>query len=1213
MLKNYLSKFFAVAVLCFAFANANAQTLVTVAEGENAGAYYTLDASFGPFVTAPITAPIMVVDDGVDTPSDGCTELMNDLTGSVAIVDRGACSFTGKALNAQNAGAIAVIICNNAGGLLVPGAAPDDPNIPLLTVPTVGLTQEECATLRSVEGTTVTMNVADNLFCARATPITPGTYTVDSIYQDPVFGNGNGAGTSEVDDNIDAAKWYSFTPTEDGVMSINSCLGGADTRLLVHTGVCTVLGSLESLTLEALNDDACPFEDGNEDQAWASGISRFVTAGTTYHIEWNNRWMAPNTGFSFSLDFTPQAFEAAEGEAACSAIAVGAGTFTVDTLAGFGAAQRNGFASEWYSFTLDAAQVVSISSCGATANTVVNLYSGASCDALAFVGQNNDGASEGCAPASELAEFVAEAGVTYYIEWSDVLDASGFDWTLSISDIPAVPTTFTVDMTVVGASADGVFMAGDFSGWENVAMTDNGDNTWSLTVDLTAFDTTQYKFKNGPDGWEEAIPADCTVGATGNRFVVVSQTEPLSVGTVCFNSCATCVPENCAEPLVLISEDFDGFDLGDVTVASDDFILWPGGTGSVVSDEQANSGTNSVKIEGGGSEDILLTLGDRTGGHYYLSWDMYIPAERGAYFNMQHLNNPGDEFAFQVTLDPSGVASMDNVTAGVATFDFPQDAWFKVIITVDQNNDVATMNVGGAYVHSWTFSTLALATDPGTNQISHINFFPLDATNLYYIDNVLFQQIPEATEGQYCATARTATEGNNLVQGNEGCFGGGLNVSTTNVAAGAGAVWYSYVPAEDGVISVSSCGSESDSRLWIVQGDCAGYAIVGANDDQCAQSNGDAFASLRDVVVTGGEQYYIVWDNRWDANDFAFDLTFSTDLGAPGELPQTAIPVTPGEYEIESITGNSTVGNELLGSFTTSLTLYGQSKWYVYTPAVDEVVTISSCDGAGNDNVVVVHTGTLESLTSPDQVAIDDNSCANGVSAEVVDLALTGGTSYLIEWIVRSSDDDAPFIWTLSGAASAVDVTFNVDGSSLGADLAADGIFLAGAFNGFNGEAMTDNGDGTFSATVLLEVGESYTYKYQNGAGNFETVTGDCTVGAFGDREVTVGEEAASLDIVCYSFCTDCATDVVDHEFDAAFSVFPNPAKDLATVSFELAETTDVQVQVINSLGQVLQSNVVKNASNGTLELNLTNLAAGIYTVTMTDGTRFANETLVVE
>jgi minor extracellular serine protease Vpr len=65
---------------------------------------------FDPFST-PVTA-----DYTVTTPANGCTAISTDLTGMIALIDRGVCSFTTKIRNAEAAGAVGVIVANNVAG-----------------------------------------------------------------------------------------------------------------------------------------------------------------------------------------------------------------------------------------------------------------------------------------------------------------------------------------------------------------------------------------------------------------------------------------------------------------------------------------------------------------------------------------------------------------------------------------------------------------------------------------------------------------------------------------------------------------------------------------------------------------------------------------------------------------------------------------------------------------------------------------------------------------------------------------------------------------------------------------------------------------------------------------------------------------------------------------------------------------------------------------
>jgi hypothetical protein len=64
--------------------------------------------------------------------------------GKVPIINRGGCTFAEKVKNAQNAGAVAVILANNAGGTFTPGGA--DPSV---TIPSVGITQADGEMLKA--------------------------------------------------------------------------------------------------------------------------------------------------------------------------------------------------------------------------------------------------------------------------------------------------------------------------------------------------------------------------------------------------------------------------------------------------------------------------------------------------------------------------------------------------------------------------------------------------------------------------------------------------------------------------------------------------------------------------------------------------------------------------------------------------------------------------------------------------------------------------------------------------------------------------------------------------------------------------------------------------------------------------------------------------------------------------------------------------------
>ena len=120
----------------------NGYVVFNVNNGPLIGQHQSLPANFGgAFTNDGITEDLVVLlDEGSDPdPSDGCEPVTNaaDLAGKIAVIRRGVCEFGFKALVAQNAGAIGVVVVNNVEGppiLMGGGDFGDQVTIPVLMV-----------------------------------------------------------------------------------------------------------------------------------------------------------------------------------------------------------------------------------------------------------------------------------------------------------------------------------------------------------------------------------------------------------------------------------------------------------------------------------------------------------------------------------------------------------------------------------------------------------------------------------------------------------------------------------------------------------------------------------------------------------------------------------------------------------------------------------------------------------------------------------------------------------------------------------------------------------------------------------------------------------------------------------------------------------------------------------------------------------------------
>jgi subtilisin family serine protease len=111
-----------------------------------AGKYAAKEASFTPPLKDrdPIDTKLVLADDDDDTLSNGqsgttfdaCEALVNDsdISGNVAFIQRGGCTFETKIVNAQNAGATAVVVFSIAGDPIVMTGVPGTTNIPALMI-----------------------------------------------------------------------------------------------------------------------------------------------------------------------------------------------------------------------------------------------------------------------------------------------------------------------------------------------------------------------------------------------------------------------------------------------------------------------------------------------------------------------------------------------------------------------------------------------------------------------------------------------------------------------------------------------------------------------------------------------------------------------------------------------------------------------------------------------------------------------------------------------------------------------------------------------------------------------------------------------------------------------------------------------------------------------------------------------------------------------
>lgn len=200
------------------------------------------------------------------------------------------------------------------------------------------------------------------------------------------------------------------------------------------------------------------------------------------------------------------------------------------------------------------------------------------------------------------------------------------------------------------------------------------------------------------------------------------------------------------------------------------------------------------------------------------------------------------------------------------------------------------------------------------------------------------------------------------------------------------------------------------------------------------------------------------------------------------------------------------------------------------------------------------------------------------------------------------------------------DITFRVN---VGSQVVPSGqvVWVMGDFTGWQGGAipMTDaDVDGIWEHTIVDFCPQNGFYKFVIGANNQNTSTdwleetadfseiGGCGVnnGTFSDNRNFTRTSDEDIEL-CFTFdsCASCIVSVEENNAIADLSIYPVPATDIMNISFNNTVAERVEINVVNTVGQVVRTLDLGVVSGQRLvQLNVNDLAKGIYAIQITNG-----------
>lgn len=162
---------------------------------------------------------------------------------------------------------------------------------------------------------------------------------------------------------------------------------------------------------------------------------------------------------------------------------------------------------------------------------------------------------------------------------------------------------------------------------------------------------------------------------------------------------------------------------------------------------------------------------------------------------------------------------------------------------------------------------------------------------------------------------------------------------------------------------------------------------------------------------------------------------------------------------------------------------------------------------------------------------------------------------------------------------------------------------------------------------MLLDMNDNpITYTYTNGSGSFNfpnlaygtykvyaEVTGKPTTPAI----VTISAAAPSAGSVEVSINSTNVTTALSHNvfFENNMKLYPNPANDMTTLQVELKQNSNIEVEISNMFGQLVERTNSKLSSGlNNLSINVNNLQSGVYFVkVIANGAESEIQKLIVE
>ncbi len=244
------------------------------------------------------------------------------------------------------------------------------------------------------------------------------------------------------------------------------------------------------------------------------------------------------------------------------------------------------------------------------------------------------------------------------------------------------------------------------------------------------------------------------------------------------------------------------------------------------------------------------------------------------------------------------------------------------------------------------------------------------------------------------------------------------------------------------------------------------------------------------------------------------------------------------------------------------------------------------------------------------QVSITDNAgCMNVITLNVEEPAALMNTISTVDLICFGACDGSAEIITTGGTAP-----YNVEGllddlcagtynvtvtDANGCTITSDFVIEEPIMISVIIDEINDETESMMNGSVEITIADGippYSYIWRNEAGEIVSTEEDPSGLPMGTYEVFVtdsnGCTVSSTDIVI-----DNLVSVAQPELNESVEIFPNPTSGLLQLKFELPESADIELEIYDMTGRLMQTQILNGISSQTQSINIGAFSDGVYTL----------------